>query len=98
MFYGCIKRDTFSLCRKPECFRRIIDLFSEHIAKLNVDAVVGLEARGFVLGGAIGYKLGLPFIPIRKKGKLPGKIVSYKYDLEYGSVFNVFSHIFITKR
>lgn len=53
---------------------------------MNVDAVIGLESRGFVLGGAIAYNLNIPFIPIRKKGKLPGKVVSYKYDLEYGSV------------
>lgn len=64
----------------------MIDVFSDHISKLNVDVIVGLEARGFILGSAIAYKLSLPFVPIRKKGKLPGKTRAYKYDLEYGSV------------
>lgn len=75
-----------SLFRKPEAFKKVIDLFTNRIAKLNVDAVVGLEARGFVLGGAIAYNLNIPFVPVRKKGKLPGKVISYKYELEYGSV------------
>ena len=80
-------RDTFSLFRSPEAFRKLIDLFSDHIVSLgNIDAVVGLEARGFVIGSAISYKLGIPFVPIRKKGKLPGDVISYKYELEYGSV------------
>lgn len=81
-----IFRDTFSLCRKPESFKKVVDLFSNHIATLNVDAIVGLESRGFVVGAPISYKLGIPFVPIRKKGKLPGKTASFKYDLEYGSV------------
>ena len=57
--------DTMSLFRKPDAFRRLIDLFSSHIEKLGVDVIVGLEARGFILGAAIAYKLSLPFVPIR---------------------------------
>ena len=57
------------------------------MSSLGVDVIVGLEARGFVLGGAIAYNLNKPFVPIRKKGKLPGKLVSYKYELEYGGVW-----------
>ena len=51
-----------------------------------VDVIVGLEARGFVIGSACAYNLNIPFVPIRKKGKLPGQVISYKYELEYGSV------------
>ena len=62
-------------------------MFSDHILTLGkIDALVGLEARGFVIGAACAYKLGIPFVPIRKKGKLPGKVISYKYELEYGRV------------
>jgi adenine phosphoribosyltransferase len=75
------------LFRSPKAFKKLIDLFSDHIVSLgNIDAVVGLEARGFVIGSAISYKLGIPFVPIRKKGKLPGHVISYTYELEYGSV------------
>lgn len=52
---------------------------------VKVDAVVGLDARGFLFGFAISAELGIPFVPIRKKGKLPGKCRSYEYTLEYGS-------------
>jgi adenine phosphoribosyltransferase len=69
----------------PEAHRKLIDLFSDYISTIEVDVIVGLEARGFILGSAIAYKLNIPFVPIRKKGKLPGKTVAYKYDLEYGS-------------
>lgn len=79
-------RDTMSLFRQPDCFEKIVNLFSNHIANLSADVIVGLEARGFILGAAIAYKLKLPFVPIRKKGKLPGKTISYSYDLEYGQV------------
>jgi adenine phosphoribosyltransferase len=79
-----------SLFRKPDAFQKVIDLFSDYIKSTNAEVIVGLEARGFILGGAIAYKLHLPFVPVRKKGKLPGKIVSYKYELEYGSVSVIF--------
>ncbi len=72
-------------------FKKLIDLFANHIATLGIDVIVGLEARGFIIGSAVAYKLNIPFVPIRKKGKLPGKVVSYKYDLEYGSVIELFS-------
>ncbi len=70
----------------PESHRKLIDLFSDHIAALNIDVIVGLEARGFILGSAIAYKLNIPFVPIRKKGKLPGNCVSVEYTKEYGTV------------
>ncbi|RNA25870.1 adenine phosphoribosyltransferase [Brachionus plicatilis] len=83
-------RDTFSLFRNQITYKKVIDLFSDHISKLEVDVIVGLESRGFILGGAICYNLGIPFVPIRKKGKLPGKVIEYKYELEYGQdVFEI---------
>ena len=63
---GIIFRDTLSLFNNSVTFQKVIDLFANHIQSLNVDAIVGLEARGFILGGAIAYKLNLPFVPIRK--------------------------------
>ena len=63
---GIIFRDTLSLFNNPLAFQKVINLFAGHIQSLNVDAIVGLEARGFILGGAIAYKLNLPFVPIRK--------------------------------
>lgn len=79
--------------RNPVTYKKVIDLFTDHISKLKVDVIVGLESRGFILGGAICYNLGIPFVPIRKKGKLPGKVIQYKYELEYGQVYKTFSRI-----
>lgn len=64
-----------------------MDLFAEHIVKLTpkVNVIVGLEARGFLFGPTLALRLGLPFVPVRKAGKLPGKVVSAAYELEYGS-------------
>lgn len=83
---GILFRDTFALFGNPEAHRKLIDLFSNYISTLNCDVIVGLEARGFILGSAIAYKLNIPFVPIRKKGKLPGKCVDYEYVKEYGKV------------
>ena len=58
---------------------------AKEVASLNLDAIVGIESRGFWFGIMLANKLDIPFIPIRKKGKLPYKTVSYSYDLEYGS-------------
>lgn len=79
----------FSLLRDPVALVKVIDLFSDYIATTGAEAIVGLEARGFLFGPAIAYKLNLPFVPVRKRGKLPGKKIAYKYDLEYGQVRSV---------
>lgn len=65
----------------------IRDLLVERIKKsaTKIDAIVGLDARGFLFGFTISAELGIPFVPIRKKGKLPGKCRSFEYTLEYGS-------------
>ena len=55
---------------------------------------MGLEARGFIIGSAVAFNLGIPFVPVRKKGKLPGKCLQYKYELEYGHV-NKFERKFL---
>ena len=63
----------------------IIDAFISALNGVKVDAIVGVESRGFLFGFLLANKMGVPFIPIRKVGKLPGETIKYKYDLEYGS-------------
>ena len=62
----------------------IIDTFIDSVKDLKVDAIVGIESRGFLFGLLLANKMGIPFIPIRKVGKLPGDTLKYKYELEYG--------------
>lgn len=69
-----------------KALRVMRDLIVEHIAFLHVDLVVGLDSRGFLFGPIICMELGKPFLPIRKQGKLPGKVAQQKYTLEYGEV------------
>ena len=64
---------------------KIIDLFVDKLKDLKIDAIVGIESRGFLFGFLLANRLRVPFIPIRKVGKLPGETLKYKYDLEYGS-------------
>ena len=81
---GIIFRDVTTLFSDPRGFRIAIDQMLAPYAGVEFDKVVGLEARGFILGGAIAHQLGKGFIPIRKKGKLPGKTIEQAYTLEYG--------------
>lgn len=81
---GIIFRDVTTLFANPRGFRMAIDQMLHPYAGLKIDKVVGLEARGFILGGAIAHQLSKGFVPIRKKGKLPGKTISEEYTLEYG--------------
>ena len=83
--------DLFSITTKPGLFRKIID-YMKIVIEAEVgkpgeafNSIVGLEARGFVLGPILALEWGLPFGPIRKKNKLPGEILSHTYDLEYGT-------------
>ncbi|TQS73805.1 adenine phosphoribosyltransferase [Rhodobacteraceae bacterium] len=81
---GIMFRDVTSLFADPRGFRMTIDQLLHPWAGQEIDKIVGLEARGFILGGAIAHQLSKGFVPIRKKGKLPGQTISQAYQLEYG--------------
>lgn len=78
-------RDVTTLFNDPRGFRMAIDMLLHPFAGERIDRVAGIEARGFILGGAIAHQLSVGFVPIRKKGKLPWKTVEQDYTLEYGS-------------
>jgi adenine phosphoribosyltransferase len=81
---GIMFRDITTLLKDAQGFRKTVDEFVQRYTGADIDVIVGLEARGFILGGAIAHQLGKGFVPIRKAGKLPGKKVSHEYTLEYG--------------
>lgn len=81
---GILFRDVTTLFADPRGFRMCIDQLLAPYAGLRIDKVAGLEARGFILGGAVAHQLSTGFVPIRKKGKLPGTTISQAYQLEYG--------------
>ena len=81
---GILFRDITTLLGDPGAFRRTVDLLVQPYAGSDVGKVACIEARGFILGGAMAHQLGAGFVPIRKKGKLPHKVVSIAYSLEYG--------------
>ncbi|OGQ07686.1 MAG: adenine phosphoribosyltransferase [Deltaproteobacteria bacterium RIFCSPLOWO2_12_FULL_40_28] len=82
---GIIFKDITPLLKDPQSFRDIIDAFAEQFKNKGIQKIVGIESRGFMFGAALAYQLGIGFIPVRKKGKLPWKTVSQSYDLEYGT-------------
>jgi adenine phosphoribosyltransferase len=81
---GIMFRDVTTLFASPRGFRIAVDHLLEPYAGQRIDVVVGLEARGFILGGAVAHQLSAGFVPIRKKGKLPAATLSEDYTLEYG--------------
>ncbi len=81
---GILFRDITTLLGDAHAFRRAVDELVQPWAGKKIDKVAGMEARGFILGGAVAHQLSAGFIPIRKKGKLPFKTVSTAYTLEYG--------------
>ncbi len=81
---GILFRDVTTLFADPRGFRMCIDQLLAPYAGMRIYKVVGLEARGFILGGAVAHQLSTGFVPIRKKGKLPGQTISQAYTLEYG--------------
>ncbi|MEM6408343.1 MAG: adenine phosphoribosyltransferase [Pseudomonadota bacterium] len=81
---GIMFRDVTTLFLDPRGFRMAIDQMLAPYAGQRFDKVAGLEARGFILGGAIAHQLSVGFVPIRKQGKLPGKTIQQSYTLEYG--------------
>ena len=82
---GILFRDITTLIKDKEAFKESVELIARKFAQEKIDYVVGVEARGFIFGGALATRLNVGFIPIRKKGKLPAKTKSITYDLEYGT-------------
>ena len=82
---GIIFKDITPILENPLLTNSITKEFVRLMDGMRVDAIMGVESRGFFWGPLIAQELGIPFIPVRKKGKLPYKTVSHKYDLEYGS-------------
>lgn len=82
---GIIFRDITTLLGDATAFRQAVDELVRPYAGTGIDKIAGVEARGFILGGALAHQLSAGFVPIRKKGKLPHKTVSISYSLEYGS-------------
>ena len=78
-------RDVTTLFNDPRGFRMAIDMLLHPFAGERIDRVVGIEARGFILGGAVAHQLSVGFVPVRKKGKLPWKTIEQDYTLEYGT-------------
>lgn len=81
---GILFRDVTTLFADARGFRMAIDQLLTPYAGMRIDKVAGLEARGFILGGAVAHQLSTGFVPIRKKGKLPGRTIAQEYKLEYG--------------
>jgi adenine phosphoribosyltransferase len=82
---GVMFRDITTLLKDPIGFRVTINELLNRYSDTKIDRVAGIEARGFIVGAALAYQLGLGFVPIRKKGKLPAETVGHDYDLEYGT-------------
>ncbi|MBD7911508.1 MULTISPECIES: adenine phosphoribosyltransferase [Clostridium] len=82
---GISFKDITTLIGDGEAFKASIDEIVNHLKDKNVDLIVGPEARGFIFGVPVAYALGVGFVPVRKKGKLPGETVSVDYGLEYGT-------------
>jgi adenine phosphoribosyltransferase len=78
-------RDVTTLFHDPAAFRAVVDAFAASCAQSRVDLIAAVDARGFIIGGALAYKMGKPIVLVRKKGKLPYKTVSEDYALEYGT-------------
>lgn len=82
---GILFKDITPIFKNPEAFQNLIDEFYLQIKELEFDYIAGIEARGFLVGAPLALKMQKGFIPIRKKGKLPGLVIRAEYDLEYGS-------------
>lgn len=81
---GVIFRDITTLLQDPEAFKTACDAFYQRYKDMQIDKIVGIDARGFVFGSVLAYQLGVGFIPVRKKGKLPYQTIQQSYSLEYG--------------
>jgi len=95
---GILFQDYFPIMNDPKAFRICIDLLAKRYQHKKIEAIVGLESRGFILGAALAYKMNIPFVPVRKPGKLPGKIFSVSYEKEYGTDVVEISQTALTKK
>ena len=81
---GIVFRDITTLLKNPAAFRYVLDELYQRLHSREITAILGIEARGFILASPLAFMLNLPFIPVRKPGKLPAETVKQSYDLEYG--------------
>lgn len=82
---GIVFRDVTSLMQDGPAFKKVIDAFCQAYADKDISKIVGTESRGFIFGAPLAYALGLPFVPVRKPGKLPRERIAQSYQLEYGA-------------
>jgi adenine phosphoribosyltransferase len=82
---GVLFRDITPILQNPRAFNEVVCSIVECVKSMKPDVIVGIESRGFILGAPVALELGLGFIPVRKKGKLPWETVQAEYDLEYGT-------------
>jgi adenine phosphoribosyltransferase len=82
---GIIFKDITTLLKDGDLFAEAVDYMYDHYRNVDINLVAGIEARGFILGAALAYKMNIGFIPIRKPGKLPAKTIKETYNLEYGT-------------
>ena len=82
---GILFRDITTLLKDGPAYKALIDELAESVKDEKIDVIVGPEARGFVIGAPLAYRLGVGFVPVRKPGKLPADVYEYTYELEYGS-------------
>ncbi|MBI2339817.1 MAG: adenine phosphoribosyltransferase [Deltaproteobacteria bacterium] len=81
---GIVFKDITPLLKDPAAFRRVIRIFSDRFSNEKISRIVGIESRGFIFGSALSLEMGIGFVPVRKKGKLPWTKISEEYVLEYG--------------
>jgi adenine phosphoribosyltransferase len=82
---GIMFRDITTLLKDPVGFRTAVHELANRYTGVNIDKIAGIESRGFILGAPLAYLLGVGFVPIRKKGKLPSETIGHDYELEYGT-------------
>ena len=82
---GIMFRDITTVLKDPVGLRATIDELARHYANVKIDKIAAIESRGFIIGAPLAYTLGVGFVPIRKKGKLPAETIGHDYELEYGS-------------
>ena len=82
---GIVFKDITTLLQQPAALREVVDRFAAHYREQDIDAVVAIESRGFIFGGALAYQLDASFVPVRKAGKLPAETLQVSYYLEYGT-------------